>query len=64
MGVDVISISPGNPLEVTGKHYTSADVRELQHQHYHRYFFALQFCDKKEVLDVGSGEGYAVHCWG
>jgi len=42
---------PGNPTP-------SADVGELKHEHYHRYFFALQFCDKKEVLDVGSGEVY------
>jgi len=33
-------------------------VGELKHEHYHRYFFALQSCDKKEVLDVGSGEVY------
>ena len=58
MGVDIFPISRIEALELTGEPYTSADVGELKHEHYHRYFFALQFCDKKEVLDVGSGEGY------
>jgi protein-L-isoaspartate O-methyltransferase len=58
MGVDIFPISRIEALELTGEPYTSADVGELKHEHYHRYFFTLQFCDKKEVLDVGSGEGY------
>jgi len=58
MGVDIFPISRIEALEPTGEPYTSADVGELKHEHYHRYFFTLQFCDKKEVLDVGSAEGY------
>jgi SAM-dependent methyltransferase len=58
MAVDTIPISPSEPLEPTGERYTSAAKEEVKHEHYHRYLFALQFCDKKEVLDVGSHEGY------
>src|SRR5271165_3469591 len=58
MAVDIIPISPNEPLELTGERYTGAVAEEVRHEHYHRYFFALQFCDKKEVLDVGSAEGY------
>jgi hypothetical protein len=58
MAVDTIPISPNEPLELAGEHYIGAAAEEVRHEHYHRYFFALQFCDKKEVLDVGSGEGY------
>lgn len=51
-------ISDRGALNLPGNPTPSADVGELKHEHYHRYFFALQFCDKKEVLDVGSGEVY------
>jgi O-antigen biosynthesis protein len=58
MDVEIIPISPSESLELSGERYTSAEVVEVKHEHYHRYFFALQFCDKKKVLDVASGEGY------
>jgi len=57
MAVDIFPTSPNEPLELSEERYTSA-AGEVKHEHYHRYFFALQFCDKKEVLDVASGEGY------
>src|SRR6266481_8212916 len=58
MAVDIFPISPSELLELSGERYSSAAAGEVKHEHYHRYFFALQFCDKKEVLDVASGEGY------
>jgi 2-polyprenyl-3-methyl-5-hydroxy-6-metoxy-1,4-benzoquinol methylase len=58
MAVDIFSISPGEPLELLGEQRTSAAAGEVKHEHYHRYFFALQFCEEKAVLDVASGEGF------
>jgi O-antigen biosynthesis protein len=58
MAVDILPISPSEPLELLGEQYPSAASGEVKHEHYHRYFFALQFCDKKDVLDIASGEGY------
>ena len=31
---------------------------DIQSEHFHRYLFALRYCEDKEVLDVASGEGY------
>jgi hypothetical protein len=64
MAVDIFPISPSDRLELSEEQYTSAAAGEVKHEHYHRYFFALQFCDKKEVIDVASGEGMARRCWG
>jgi ubiquinone/menaquinone biosynthesis C-methylase UbiE len=58
MAVDIFPISQNEPLEPLGEQSTSAAAGEVKHEHYHRYFFALQFCDKKEVVDVASGEGH------
>jgi SAM-dependent methyltransferase len=58
MSVNIISISPGEPLEITGERCSTAPAEEVKHEHYHRYFFALQFCKNKEVLEIGSAEGY------
>ena len=58
MAVDIIPRSPSEPLELTGERCTSAAAEEVKREHYHHYFFALQFCDKKEVLDLGSDEGH------
>jgi SAM-dependent methyltransferase len=58
IAVEIFPISPSESLEPSGERYTSAAGGEVKHEQYHRYFFALQFCDKKEVLDVGSDEGY------
>ncbi len=58
MAVDIFPIPPSKSLECNGERYTGATGGQVKHEHYHRYFFALQFCDKKEVLDVASGEGY------
>src|SRR5262249_16303052 len=45
-------------LEFTGERFTTLVQGEIRHEHLHRYFFALQFCAGKSVLDVASGEGY------
>jgi hypothetical protein len=58
MAIDIFPISPSEALEVTGERYPSAVAGGVKHEHNHRYSFALQFCDKKEVLDVGSDEAY------
>jgi GT2 family glycosyltransferase/SAM-dependent methyltransferase len=49
---------PKTPLEFTGERVTSLTQGEILHEHLHRYFFALQFCAGKRVLDIASGEGY------
>jgi len=56
--------SPDESMAFTGERYVSGLVGEIQHEHYHRYLFALQFCDGKDVLDVASGEGYGSHLLG
>jgi SAM-dependent methyltransferase len=49
---------PGPALEFTGERYVPQVGDQLQHEHFHRYLFALQFCRGKHVLDVACGEGY------
>ncbi|MBB6252923.1 glycosyltransferase [Nitrospirillum iridis] len=49
---------PKAAMEFTGERYVSGLVGDIQHEHYHRYLFALSFCAGKDVLDVASGEGY------
>jgi O-antigen biosynthesis protein len=49
---------PQHDLEFTGERFTTAIDGEIRHEHLHRYFFALQFCRDKAVLDVAAGEGY------
>ena len=49
---------PKTGLEFTGERCTTLVEGEVLHEHLHRYFFALQFCQGKDVLDIASGEGY------
>jgi GT2 family glycosyltransferase/SAM-dependent methyltransferase len=49
---------PKAQLEFTGERFTTLSQGEIRHEHLHRYFFALQFCGGKRVLDIASGEGY------
>ena len=49
---------PKNPLPFTGARYTSAVAGQIEHEHLHRYLFALDFCHGAAALDVASGEGY------
>jgi SAM-dependent methyltransferase len=50
--------SPAERLEFTGERFTPGTLGEIEHEHHHRYLFALQFCAGRDVLDVASGEGY------
>src|SRR5258708_39818320 len=49
---------PKTLLEFTGERFTTLVEGEIRHEHLHRYFFALQFCAGKSILDIASGEGY------
>jgi len=54
---------PGEPFEFTGERYTPdagdpALDRTVQHEHLHRYLFALGYCVGRRVVDVACGEGY------
>ncbi len=50
--------SPAQPMQFDGERYTSGIEGPIQREHYHRYLFALRYCEDKHVLDVASGEGY------
>lgn len=56
--------TPRETMPFTGERYVSGLVGQIQHEHYHRYLFALAFCADKDVLDVASGEGYGSHLLG
>jgi len=45
-------------LEFTGERFTPECEREIWHEHLHRYVFARQFCQSKNVLDAACGEGF------
>jgi GT2 family glycosyltransferase/glycosyltransferase involved in cell wall biosynthesis/SAM-dependent methyltransferase len=46
------------PLPFTGERVTGAVQGQIEFEHYHRYCFARDFCDRRDVLDLASGEGY------
>lgn len=46
------------PLEFTGERFTPECVREIRHEHFHRYVFARTHCGGARVLDAACGEGY------
>jgi len=58
MVVEIVTKSAAQPLKLTGERYTTAASGEIKHEHFHRYFFSLQLCGGKTVLDIASGEGY------
>ncbi len=45
-------------LPFTGERFTPECVREIAHEHWHRYAFALALAPGKRVLDAACGEGY------
>ena len=49
---------PAQLLEFTGERFSPIAQGEIEHEHYHRYLFARQFCHDKKVLDIACGEGY------
>jgi len=50
--------TPSQPMAFDGERYTTGIEGAIQHEHYHRYLFALRWCAGRDVLDVASGEGY------
>lgn len=49
---------PKDKLHFTGERYVSGLTGDIQHEHYHRYLFAADFCRNRHVLDIACGEGY------
>src|SRR5689334_23550842 len=49
---------PAEPLAFTGERYTPDVGDQVQHEHLHRYLFALGYCVGRRVVDVACGEGY------
>jgi ubiquinone/menaquinone biosynthesis C-methylase UbiE len=49
----------GNELVFTGERFVPHQTDPiLALEHYHRYYFASRFAQKKRVLDIACGEGY------
>lgn len=48
----------GSDLPFTGERFTFAAGGVIEQEHTHRYFFAMDLCRGRDVLDVASGEGY------
>lgn len=46
------------PMTFSGERFISGCFGEIEHEHYHRYLFALQVCANKTVLDIACGDGY------
>src|SRR6266478_4069865 len=42
----------------TGERFVVGLRGEIEFEHYHRYLFAAQFCERRDTLDVACGEGY------
>ncbi|MEX0915136.1 MAG: class I SAM-dependent methyltransferase [Wenzhouxiangellaceae bacterium] len=49
---------PSPALEFTGERFTPECVREIFHEHWHRYAWAQRLVGGLEVLDCACGEGY------
>ena len=45
-------------MEFTGERFTPECVREIFHEHWHRYAWAQRMVGDLDVLDCASGEGY------
>ncbi len=46
------------PMDFDGERFTSGLRGEIEHEHLHRYFAALELCADRAVLDIACGEGY------
>ena len=49
---------PKTALDWTGERLVTGVDGAIENEHLHRYFLARELCRGKDVLDVGSGEGY------
>lgn len=45
-------------VDFTGERMTSTHAGQAEFEHLHRYFFAREFCQDRDVLDIAAGEGY------
>ncbi|NEZ04590.1 class I SAM-dependent methyltransferase [Wenzhouxiangella sp. XN201] len=48
-------------LEFTGERFTPDCVREMAYEHWHRYAWAAELVEGRDVLDAACGEGYGSH---
>jgi SAM-dependent methyltransferase len=51
-------MSDNAPLEFTGERFTPECVREMAYEHWHRYAWAAELVEGRDVLDAACGEGY------
>jgi len=49
---------PSGGIDWTGERFILGRTGEIEFEHYHRYLWAAQFCNRKKVLDIACGEGY------
>lgn len=47
--------------EFTGERLVLGVGLDIEHEHFHRYVWATEFCRDKKVLDVASGDGYGTY---
>ncbi len=49
-------------MKFTGERYVSnLNSAQISYEHWHRYFYATQFVEGKDVLDIACGEGYGAN---
>lgn len=51
-------------VDFTGERYVPGIPGQIRTEHIHRYLFASQFVQGRDVLDVACGEGYGSHMLG
>ena len=56
--------TPSERLDFTGERFVPGLGGEIEHEHLHRYFLALDLCRNRDVLDAASGEGYGTSLLG
>jgi SAM-dependent methyltransferase len=54
----IVAPTPREKVDFTGERFVPGLGGEIEHEHLHRYFLALELCRERDVLDVASGEGY------
>lgn len=59
--IDAFRMSDPTPLEFTGERFTPECVREMAYEHWHRYAWAAELVEGRDVLDAACGEGYGSH---
>jgi len=59
--INARAMSDRKSLEFTGERFTPECVREMAYEHWHRYAWAAELVQGREVLDAACGEGYGSH---